>query len=350
MLFSTPPPRRPARGFSLVEIMVAMVIGLLGILVIMQVFLVSDARTRTTTGGAGAQENALMALFTIERELRMSGLGLVGLGCTVINAYNANMTPTTFSFNPWPVTVTRDDPVAGTDKVTLLYSTSAFANISTTITSPMPDSSAILNAANGDGFFQSELILLSEPPKACSVIQASQGGQKTGTTWNIQHNPGGAFAYNPPGGQNIFPAGGYGTGARLTNMGSMVNHEYFVQNNDLMMRDANVPNSTANPVAIVNGIIAIRAQYGRDTNADGYADVHDNTAPASGTEVVAIRLAVVARSGQLEKEAVSPATLVLWNGGTILNGGALALDATAQRYRYKIHQTTIPLRNVLWNR
>ena len=296
-----------------------------------------------------------MALFTMERDLRMAGLGLVGLGCTTINAYNANKVPTDYTLNVSPVTIGRDVPAAGTDTVTLLYSASAFGNIPTTISSPMPDSSAILNVTNGDGFFQNELVLISEPPKPCSIVQASQDGQKTGTDWNLQHNPGGAYVYNPPGGHNIFPPGGYGTGARLTNMGSMVDHQYYVQNNDLMLRDVNLPDSATNPVALVNGIVAIRAQYGRDTDADGYVDLYDNTAPASATEVVAIRLAVVARSVQFERVAVSPAILVLWNGGTIANGGALDLSATgplgptAQQYRYKIYQTTIPLRNIIWN-
>ena len=68
---------------------------------------------------------------------------------------------------------------------------------------------------------------------------------------------------------------------------------------------------------------------------------------------------MVTRSGQLERDVVTPGnppgSLVLWNGGTIANGGALDLPPTgplglsAKNYRYKIYQTTIPLRNVLWN-
>ncbi len=336
-------------GFSLVEIMIAVVVGMIGILVIMQVFLVAEGQKRTTTGGADAQENALMAMFTLERDLRATGLGLVGLGCTTINAYNANMSPTTYTFNPWPVTVVRDNPAAGSDKITTLYSNSAFGNISTTLTTTAPTSSAQINVANGAGFVQNNLFIVSSAALPCTILQASQDGQKTGSDWNLQHNPGGAYVYNPPGGQNIFPAGGYPVGARLTNLGSMVNREYYVANNNLMMRDVNLPNSASNPIALVSGVISIRAQYGRDTNADGYVDTYDNTAPATATDVLAVRLAVVARSGQLETIAVSPATLVLWSGGTTTNGGAIALDSTAQTYRYKTYQTTVPLRNVLWN-
>ena len=80
----------------------------------------------------------------------------------------------------------------------------------------------------------------------------------------------------------------------------------------------------------------------------GDVDVFDTTDPVSQTEVLAVRLAMVARSGQFEKEEVSPATLTLWPGGTVADGGALELDADARHYRYKVYQTTVPLRNVIW--
>ncbi len=340
--FDKTPLHRSAYGFSLVEIMIAVVVGMIGILVIMQVFLVAEGQKRTTTGGADAQENALMAMFTLERELRIAGLGLVGLGCATINAYNG----AAYSFNPWPVTIARDAPAAGSDRITLLYSNSPFGNIPTTLSSPAAKANVKFTVANADGFEIGNLVMVSQSPLACAMAEISNTKVSNGSAWDLATN---GRTYNPPGGQDNFPAGGYSAGARLTNMGSMVNREYYVANNNLMMRDVNLPNSATNPVALVNGVVSIRAQYGRDTNADGYVDVYDNTAPATATDVVAVRLAVVSRSGQLEKTAVSPSTLVLWSGGTTTNGGAIALNAAAQVYRYKTYQTTIPLRNVLWN-
>lgn len=350
MFFNQYQGRRSDHGFSLVEIMIGVIIGMLGIVIIMKVFLVSEGQKRTTTGGADALENGLMALFTMEQDIRMSGLGLVGLGCNLINTYDANATPTTPPPKPfWPTIITRDSPAAGSDQVAILYSASPFGNIPSTITSAMPNSSAILNILNGDGFVQGDIFIISQPPQNCSRAQASQNGQKTGTTWNLQHNPGGGFPLNPPGGANIFPAGGYIAGARVTNLGRMVDHTYFVQGTNLMLRDNNAPIAAGtNPLPVVNGIVAIRAQYGRDTNGDGFVDIYDNNAasPISAKEVISVQLAVVARSGQQERENVSPDPVILWNGGTVLNGGALSLDQT---YRYKVYQTIIPLRNVVWN-
>ncbi len=343
--------RRPS-GFSLVEIMVAMAIGMLGILIIMQVFLTFQGQKRTTSGAADAQENGLVALHTLERDIRMSGLGVLGLGgCTTINAYNANATPPNYVFSTLPVTIAQDTPATGTDRLTTLYSTSAFAAIPTKITSPMPTSSAILNLDNGEGFVEGNLFIISEPGKACVIAQASQDGQKTGSTWDLQHNPGGSFPYNPSGGLNTppFPVGGYGSGARITNMGSMTNLEYYVENEKLMVRDVNQPNSLTNPVALVEGIFAIKAQYGRDTGIDGYVDVFDNTTPAEPERLVALRVAVVARAGTIERgQNVSPATLVLWSGGTVANNGAIALSSANREYRFRVYQTVIPLRNVIW--
>ena len=63
--------------------MVGMVIGLLGVIIIMQIFAVAEGQKRTTTSGADAQTNGNIALFTIERDTRQTGYGmsLSALGC-----------------------------------------------------------------------------------------------------------------------------------------------------------------------------------------------------------------------------------------------------------------------------
>jgi type IV pilus assembly protein PilW len=331
--------------------MVAVVIGMIGILMMTSVFVQSQGQQRATSGSAGAQENALVALVTVERDVRMAGIGLVGLGCNNVRAYNSTMAPALLNFPPLPVNIARDVPAAGSDSITILYSGSAFGNIPTTLGVAMSTSDDALTVANGDGVVQGNLILISEPPSDCAIIQASADAVNAGAAWTIAHLPVPPFSFNPPLATNIFPAAGYNPGARVTNMGALVRREYFVQGARLMMRDRNAPDSAVapqNPVELVEGVIAMRAQYGRDTSGDGFIDVYDNTAPANAAELVAIRIAVVARSAQMERIAVSPAVLPLWNGGTLANGGAIALDANAQRFRYRVYQTTIPLRNVIW--
>lgn len=62
-------------GFSLVEIMVGMVIALLGIIIIFQVFSVSEGIKRTTTSGGDAIQNGGSALFSLQRSLKSAGYG-----------------------------------------------------------------------------------------------------------------------------------------------------------------------------------------------------------------------------------------------------------------------------------
>ncbi|MGH8648765.1 MAG: PilW family protein, partial [Burkholderiales bacterium] len=90
------------------------------------------------------------------------------------------------------------------------------------------------------------------------------------------------------------------------------------------------------------------------TNNDGVVDVFNETAPASGAEwaaVLAIRIAVVARSGLYEKDEVSPATIRLWEDSATsptTTGPVWTLTSDERHYRYKVFQTVIPLRNMLW--
>lgn len=84
--FARHPHFRPA-GFSLVEIMVGMVIGMLGIIVMMQVFALAEGQKRTTTGGNDAQTNGAIAMAGLQRDLRQAGFGISDvriIGCDLL--------------------------------------------------------------------------------------------------------------------------------------------------------------------------------------------------------------------------------------------------------------------------
>lgn len=343
-------PRRPQgkAGFTLVEVMVGLVIALLSTAIIFQMFTVFGGQRRSTVSGADAQESGLLSLSYVEREVRMAGLGTANLNCPNIRYYIDGVTPATIppaSFSTIPVKITQNDPAAGTDRVNVFYADSKYTAIPATITSDMPDSSAILNVNIGFGFSANDIILVSEGTKDCSIIQASQDGQKTGKDWNVQHNPGNCCKWNPPGGHNIFPPpSGYDPGARLSNLGAMVLLDFYVENGNLMVRDLTIGAGANNPQALIADVVGMRAAYGRDTNNDGAVDVFDNVAPVNKRQVLAVRLGVVARSSLFEKEPVSTAAIEYWPGGPTFTP-----SGSQRNYRYKVYNTVVPLRNVLWN-
>src|SRR5262245_61595833 len=93
---------RSMLGMGLVEILVAMLIGLIGMVIITQVYSVSEERKRTTTGVGDAQITGNISMFTLERELRAAGFGMVSaasnmLGCTM-TAYDSSRTNTNLTF------------------------------------------------------------------------------------------------------------------------------------------------------------------------------------------------------------------------------------------------------------
>ena len=61
------------RGVGLIEIMVGILISMLMVLIIYQVYLVSEGQKRTITAGSDAQQNASYGLFLIGQDLMGAG-------------------------------------------------------------------------------------------------------------------------------------------------------------------------------------------------------------------------------------------------------------------------------------
>lgn len=262
---------KPSRGFTLVEIMIAMLIGLFAVLAMMQVFSVAEGYRRTTTAGVEANQNGLAALHAIERDVMQAGYGIVGpgaLGCTV-NATNDGGA-TNFSFNLVPVVIKKDDPVAGTDSITILYSTADTASgVPRTITAAHAPSAANFQLSNTIGFEQNDFIIAFQPGKPCTLMQTTNNPTLPASN-TLVHNSG-LSPYNVPGNANFpqnppYATAGYDNGSLIFNLGQLVNVRYQAANDELReVEIARTNGTTVNSLAA--GIVAIRAQYGIDRSA-----------------------------------------------------------------------------------
>jgi type IV pilus assembly protein PilW len=363
---NTSVPIRAARGFSLVEIMVAMVIGLIGMLVIFQVFAVSEGYRRTTTTGGDAQQNGAISLYVLERELRQAGWGFNStgaVGCTV-RAYDKTqgiIAPYTLA----PVIITQG-PANGSDSVEVNYGNQFSMLWPTKVTA---DVAGVYQVANRYGFNLGDAILVAEvatPAKDCTLAQVTRlPGPPTdpvSSKLNIEHDSSSSLSrYNQPGGSGVT----YTPIAQVFNLGGIpARNIYSIANNSLVFTSV-LTSPTAQVVA--DNIVQIKAQYGKDngvsngtvsipiyTPDDGVVDSYDNVAPITPTQwaqVLAVRIGVVARSAQPEKPntaggACDATTVALtWIGGNF----DLSADPNWQCYRYKVFQTTIPVRNMLWS-
>jgi type IV pilus assembly protein PilW len=126
-------------------------------------------------------------------------------------------------------------------------------------------------------------------------------------------------------------------------------------------------------VPIASNVVGLRAQYGWDTSsaADMHVDAYCRSrlttasavcpAPDVGatipntacdwTRIVTLRLALVTRNAEMASGGVnaSDATLTLWpdSAATPTTTGP-TFSVPSQQYRYKVFQSTTPIRNVIW--
>ena len=377
--------KRIQRGMSLVEILVAVAIGLIGILIITQAYLSSDSFNRSTLGEGGAQTNGTIALFTMQRDLRMSGYGLSdsrALGCGTFNYYyspnySSGLGGSLPNLTLAPVII--GTSAGAPDTLTIMYSSDANRMVPSTMTKPMPNSSAELDVDGTAGIEVGDKVLMvsDTSPVVCTMVQVTN--VQTSAS-KIQHNPGGSAPYNPPGGA-LFPT--YGTNTLVFNLGDPIAHSYSVVKTDptctsgcqasLRLTD-DILKGGGTPYDLLDGIVDLKAQYGKDNGVnngtvsntvyaanDGIIDSYDNVTPTTGAawqQVIAVRLAVLARIGNYERPATPGANcaattaMPTWSGsssGSAFSAIDVTTAASADRcYRYRVFESVVPLRNMIW--
>jgi type IV pilus assembly protein PilW len=373
---------RPAsqRGVTLIELMVGLLIGLLAVLVISQVLLVVEGQKRSTTSGADAQLTGSLAMYTLQRELEMAGYGITtnraGLGCamrsTRFTAANGGATRPLA-----PVVITNGGNAGQPDSVRVFAAAKASFSVPTLVTNDHPLTGAGVTefaVNNTVGVVASDLLVAVPPaPDAanpCVIFRANGAGSIPGTT--IAH----ASGVGDDGGWNganqaallaLFPAAGYPATSYVVNLGpGLIDRSYAVNAGTLRLTEFDNIDAELRTRDLFPQVVNLQAFYGKDTSGDGAIDGYNTatpTTPAQWAEVVAIRVALVVRSNQLEPEVVTPDPPV-WNlGPTPAVTGATACGANQcltlpvnsgitnddwKNYRYKVYDTVIPLRNLVW--
>jgi len=199
--------RIPAGGFSLVELMVAMVIGLIGMIIIFQVFEVSEGIRRTTTAGGDAQQNGTIALYQMEHDLRNAGMGFNDTpyaGCNMVG-YDSTQAPNNFpavanSMPMTPVYIATGATATTPDTVSVFYGGQGQIANATTLSGGMASATDSLKVNNRFGFRNGDLLLLLQPgPPAvnCDFMEVTflptASTVPAGPTDEVDHVAGGTY-------------------------------------------------------------------------------------------------------------------------------------------------------------
>jgi type IV pilus assembly protein PilW len=346
---------RPQRGFSLVEVMISTVVALFATLAIMQSLAVSEGYRRTTASANDATFSGASATYLLSRDLQMAGYGVNAgtyMGCTASGIDEWAAPPQPFTFTLAPAQILLGANASTPDEVWIVSSGTSQLPGAVGLTVTMSAATDNYTVNNPYGITAGDVLLLAETGKACTITQASNT-PVSGATSTVLHATGAKWRYNPGGG--IGPV--YDAGAVIMDLGTAPTvNRYYIVNNTLML-DQLVTDQLAQPVAA--NIVNMKAEYGEDPGATGSVTVWTTAAPAQWPAVLAIRVAVVARSAQPEKPSVTngPCTtttvtpiVVTWDDGTTtnLNLSGNANNPNWQCYRYKVFHTTVSLRNSIW--
>jgi type IV pilus assembly protein PilW len=347
-------------GFSLIEIMVGLVIGLLVTLVITQVMSIFEAQKRSTTGTADAQTNGNIALYNIGRDIQFAGYALAPspdnspLECATVTpgaaAIAAGMTVAAGVKNIAPITIASG---AASDTIDIRYGNSILGGIPTLITAA-PIGKAITVKSNL-GCRDDDFVVITKGT-SCNVTKlAATADAPSGITGNQIVNLKSTETVSALATAN---------NSNLSCVGDWKMITYAVNNGNLQLNGADA----------ITGIVSIQAQYGISASAnsnvvtqwvDPSVAAWVTPAIADRNRIKAIRIAVIARNPKIEPasatlptsqcsayNSASPTGLCAWAGTATSPAPTINLTADPdwRRYRYRVFETIIPLRNVIWSK
>lgn len=390
-----PHPRRAQRGFSIVELLVSVAIGLVITLAVFGMLAASEGRKRTSVGLNDANQSGTYAAYTIDRVIRSAGTGYaqgwarVG-GCR-LNAVlptaetwpRAAALPEPFAALPQtlrlaPVVVFQDASATGSDVLMVMNGTAGFGE-SPVAVQPAGVTATEVLLPNTIGYRANDLVMLSGGGE-CLLTQVAS------TKPACAGDPAAAPA-NTPCGQQL-PLGGdyYAATAGSTSLAALAgvadvnafnignattNRPQFMlygvgDNSTLFSYDLLLPvNDEYVSVPVAEGVRRLHAVYGLDTNDDGILDTWQSPGAAGWTgdelmngsavsvgrlrQIVALRVGFVMRSSLIERDVVAPETLSLF---TDLPAGLdVEVDLTAadenRNQRHRTIEITVPVRNLL---
>ncbi len=305
-------PNHAPKGFSLVEILISLVLGLFLMGGIFQVYLSNKQAYRLNDALARLQENGRFAMQFLARDLRLGGFtGCGGRMREVANTLNATADPR-FDFakyveghestgSGWSPAIDAqviDSPRSGSD---ILVVRGAFSDPVQII--GQPNNSADCAAGNASshtadlkvnttaGLVAGDVVLATDCSHA-TIFQITNINQGS----NIVHNTGNVVA---PGNRTKDLQACYAGNGHLMKMETRI---YYIRDNDRGEPALYRIRGTAAPEELVEGVEQLQVLYGVDTDhdrsANKYATADQITANGEWERVVSLRLGLLLHSVQ----------------------------------------------------
>jgi len=310
------------KGLSLIELMVAMVIGLILIAGVVEIYVNSKQTYRNQDALSRLQENGRYSLDILTTNIRPAGFS----GCGNIAAVEPVViadppVPTTFgsasavtgyeySGSSWDATLPTElgTVVTNTDVITVARSGDCGAKLAGNLS---PSNANIqVDSNNSCGFAQGDVLMISDC-EAADVFRVVNNPTSGGSIQTVTHSSGGNNANRL---SKI-----YQTDAEVLIFSS---ETYFIRNGvsgipALWVLDNTTATGTNNPLELVEGVDSLQVDYGIDEGVDSVPDryVGAGTAKANWDKVVAVRLTLLLRTIEHVQAADTTFDGVTYSGG-----------------------------------
>lgn len=384
------PSQRRAGGFSLVELMVSVVVGLLALLFALRLFTGNEASRQSALGGSDSMQNGMIALFSLSGDAEQAGFGLndpIIAGCDTAFSDDdgyalAGATRGGVAIRPLAPVVIVSNGTAP-DSVTF-YSGSSLAGTGTVRLLADYTNGTSIKVDRFPWDFKKGNVIVVAPEQSggkCALAQVSQTTAKNDAEQFLTIAEDDGLRFN----SGALGAQFKGLASRVFDLGpasSLSFHTWSVAGGYLRLRATGDGDASENGAAVADNIVSVKAQYGFDTRA-GNAFQPDNglqvaqwsstmiDADGSGVNgdagdwqrIAAVRLAVVARSKAAETtgkgEACTATTVQPTVFGDDVPQGVHAVPVTLdvavagdpvhwRCYRYRVFETVVNLRNAGW--
>ena len=294
---------RSQRGFSVIELMIAMVIGLILTAGVLQVFTSSRATYRFNEQLARLQENERIAADMIQNDVRQAGYQGCAKQVPFTNTLNSS---TTVQWNfavplrgheasgagAWLPAIDTGavvSPRADSDILALRVPVRGAGSVALSSNMSTPTDTLKTAAVSPAPFAAGDVVMLSDC-KAAAVFQVT-GYSATG---EISHGAGAAVTNKGPGNASNDLGHAFRAKAEIMPIETVI---YYVRDNadgepSLWRRAGGAPAEE-----VVEGIESMQVLYGEDTNNDRQVDAYVKANSVSDwTAVLSIRVGLLLRS------------------------------------------------------
>lgn len=399
---SNPFLRAAQHGLTLIELLVAMVIGLVVVLAVTSAVTVGEAHKRSTTSTNDMNQSGSYAAYMVDRLLRSAGSGFAqtgtrGLfGCKLsasrlIGGTATTILPRTTSAFPAPFDtllggsgaaaagnlrlapfLIAKGAAGASDTLVVMGGNAAAGDVPRRIRSGFPDNSN-LRLDNTIGLRNGDIGIVSkEGVEDCLLEQVSSTNAELAVAGNEVLGLGGRYFTSTGATTSLATLAADGT-SLFTPLGNVAANNLQFQlvgvnaNRTLVAYDllraagsgADEGTDASAMTALADGVVALYAVYGVDTDKNGTADAWID--PGSGDyaigtlidepevirHIVAARVVLVMKSSLLEKEPVMEGDLAIFSDLPTDRHRTLTIATEDRRYRHRVIDTTIPLRNLL---